>query len=119
MGQPEETTLEAADFIIVFVTVPDTELATHIAKTLVGEKLVACVNILPNLRSIYAWEGNVCDEDELLCVLKTRKDLFDDVRERVLDLHPYQVPEIVALPLALGSQPYLAWLAAETRTTPR
>jgi periplasmic divalent cation tolerance protein len=119
MGLSGQPTLDAADFIIVFVTVPDAELATHMAKTLVGEKLVACVNIVPNLRSIYAWEGNVCDEDELLCVLKTRRDLFDDLRERVLDLHPYQVPEIIALPLALGSQPYFAWLAAETRTPSR
>jgi periplasmic divalent cation tolerance protein len=103
------------DFVVVLVTVPTDEVATQIAKTLVGEKLVACVSILPAVRSIYAWEGKVCDEGELLCVLKTRRELFTAVRDGVLALHPYQVPEIVALPLVEGSPAYLTWLAAETR----
>jgi periplasmic divalent cation tolerance protein len=73
------------------------------------------VNILPGLRSIYAWEGKVCDEGEVLCVIKTRRALFAAVRERVVSLHPYEVPEIIALPLVEGSAPYLAWLRDETR----
>jgi periplasmic divalent cation tolerance protein len=81
----------------------------------VTEKLVACVNILPGLRSIYMWEGKVCDEEEVLCVLKTRRELFSALRDRVTALHPYQVPEIIALPLVDGSAPYLAWLRDETR----
>ena len=79
------------------------------------EKLVACVNVMPGLRSIYAWEGKVCDEQEVLCVLKTRRALFAAVRDRVVALHPYQIPEIIALPLVDGSAPYLAWLRDETR----
>jgi periplasmic divalent cation tolerance protein len=106
---------QPADFVVVFVTVPNAELAASLAKTLVAEKLVACVNILPGLRSIYAWEGKVCDEPELLCVLKTRRTLFAALRERVTALHPYQVPEIIALPLVDGSAPYLTWLRDETR----
>ncbi len=113
------TPLDAAqpgEFVVVFVTAPDADAAANLAKTLVTEKLVACVNIVPGLRSIYAWEGKVCDEVEVLCVMKTRRALFAAVRERVLALHPYEVPEIIALPLVEGSAPYLAWLRDETRT---
>ena len=107
---------QPADFIIVFVTAPSAQVAADLAKALVTEKLVACVNILPGLRSIYTWEGKVCDEEEVLCVLKTRRELFPTLRDRVTALHPYQVPEIIALPLVEGSAPYLAWLRDETRT---
>jgi periplasmic divalent cation tolerance protein len=103
------------DFVVVLVTVPNEDVATTLARALVAEKLVACVNILPGVRSIYAWQGEVCDESELLCVLKTRRALFPAVEDRVLDLHPYQVPEIIALPLVLGHSPYLGWLQDETR----
>jgi len=104
-----------SDFVVVFITAPSAEVAANLAKTLVTEKLVACVNILPGLRSIYTWEGKVCDEEEVLCVLKTRHELFSALRDRVIALHPYQVPEIIALPLVDGSAPYLAWLRDETR----
>jgi len=106
---------QPGDFVVVFVTAPSAEVAANLAKVLVTEKYVACVNILPGLRSIYAWEGKMCDEQEVLCVLKTRRSLFAAVRERVVALHPYQVPEIIALPLVDGSAPYLAWLRDETR----
>jgi len=104
------------DFVVVLVTVPDDEVANRLAHALVAEKLAACVNVLPGVRSVYAWEGEICNEGELLCLLKTRRDLFPAVRERVLSLHPYQVPEIVALPLVEGSDGYLAWLRDNTRT---
>jgi len=112
-ASPEST--QPSDFVVVFVTTPSAEVAATLAKTLVTEKLVACVNILPGLRSIYAWQDKVCDEEEVLCVLKTRRTLFAAVREHVSALHPYQVPEIIALPLVDGSAPYLAWLRDETR----
>jgi periplasmic divalent cation tolerance protein len=106
---------QPSDFVVVFVTAPSAEVAANLATALVTEKLAACVNILPGLRSIYVWEGKVCDEQEALCVLKTRGALFAAVRDRVVALHPYQVPEIIALPLVDGSAPYLAWLRDETR----
>jgi periplasmic divalent cation tolerance protein len=109
------------DFIVVFVTVPSQDVATALAHTLVGEKLVACVSILPSVRSIYAWQGRICDDVELLCVLKTRRALFPLLRRRVLALHPYEIPEIIAIPLTLGHERYLAWLQDETQvpaTTP-
>ena len=103
------------DFIVVLVTVPNQDVAAQLANALVGDKLVACVNILPQVRSIYAWQGKICDDSELLCVLKTRRDLFAALRDRVVALHPYEVPEIISIPLALGHTPYLTWLSAETR----
>jgi periplasmic divalent cation tolerance protein len=105
---------QPADFILVFVTVPSADVAGSLATTLVTEGLVACINIVPGLRSIYAWQGKVCDDTEVLCLMKTRRTLFSAVRDRVTSLHPYQVPEIVAVSLAEANAPYLAWLVGET-----
>ena len=96
------------------MTAPDADVAGRIASTLVAEKLVACANILPGLRSIYRWEGKRCDEAEVLCLMKTRLDLFSTLRDRIAALHPYQVPEIIALPLAAGNAPYLDWIRQST-----
>lgn len=103
------------DFVVVFITVPNQDIATSMARTLVEEKLVACVNIVPGIRSIYAWQGKICDDAELLCILKTRRGLFPELRARVVALHPYDVPEVIAVPIAAGHEPYLAWLRGETR----
>jgi periplasmic divalent cation tolerance protein len=105
----------ASDFVVVFVTAPDPDTAASLARALVGEKLAACVNIVPGLRSIYTWQGNLCDEQEVLCVVKTLRELFPALCARVTSLHPYQVPEIIALPIVDGHAPYLAWLRGETR----
>jgi periplasmic divalent cation tolerance protein len=102
------------EFVVVLVTVPSEDVAVKLANALVSEKLAACVNILPSVRSIYSWQGTVCDDSELLCVLKSRRTLFAALRNRVLALHPYDVPEIIALPLADGDGAYLTWLRAET-----
>jgi periplasmic divalent cation tolerance protein len=103
------------DFAVVLVTVPNEEFAVRLAHDLVAEKLAACVNVLPSVRSVYAWEGEICNEGELLCLVKTRRALFSVLRDRVRELHPYEVPEIIALPLVAGSEPYLAWLRDNTR----
>ena len=112
---PDVASPAPAEFVVVLITVPDDEVAGRLAHTLVSEKLAACVNVLPSVRSVYAWEGKICNEGELLCLVKTRRELFPALRERVLALHPYQVPEIVALPLVEGSDMYLAWLRESTR----
>ena len=104
-----------ADFLVVLVTVPDAESAARLGRTVVEEKLAACVNVIPGLRSIYEYEGKLCDEAEALCLFKTRRALYPALRDRLAGLHPYQVPEIIALPFAEGNEPYLAWLAAGTR----
>jgi periplasmic divalent cation tolerance protein len=104
-----------AEFLVVLVTMPDADTAARLGRTVVEEKLAACVNIIPGLRSLYEWEGKLCDEAEVLCLFKTRRALYPALRDRLSGLHPYQVPELIAVPLAEGNEPYLAWLAAGTR----
>jgi periplasmic divalent cation tolerance protein len=100
--------------IVVLVTTPTPDRAAELARALVEERLAACGNVVPGVRSIYRWEGKVQDDAEALLVLKTTRARFEALRERVLALHPYAVPEVLALPVADGSAPYLAWIAAET-----
>jgi periplasmic divalent cation tolerance protein len=102
------------DYIVVYVTAPEDE-AVDLAKTLVNERLVACVNIVPGLRSIYCWQGKVEDEPEVLCIMKTRTTLFEALRDRVRELHSYEVEEIIALPIMAGNLPYLDWIKENTR----
>lgn len=102
------------DARVVLVTAPDAEAAARLARALVEERLAACGNVVPAIRSIYRWEGSVHDEGEALLVLKTRAARVDALRARVLELHPYQVPEVLVLPVEAGSEAYLAWIAAET-----
>ena len=99
------------DVRVVLVTCPHPEAAAALARTLVEEGLAACGNVLPGLRSIYRWEGEVQDESETLLVLKTTAARFEPLRERVVALHPYQVPEVLSLAVDAGHAPYLAWVA--------
>ncbi len=102
------------DAIVVFVTAPDAQKAAQIARTLVVERLAACGNVVSGVRSIYRWQERIQDAQEALLVLKTTRARFDALRERVLALHPSAVPEVIALPVEMGSAPYLAWIDAET-----
>ena len=96
--------------IVVFITAPDEEMAARIAKALVGETLAACVNIVRGVRSIYSWQGNIEDEAEVLLIAKTKKGLFEKLSRRVKELHSYQTPEIIALPITAGLPEYIDWL---------
>ncbi len=102
------------DTVVVLVTTPSTEKAAEIARALVEEKLAACGNVVPAIRSIYRWEGKVQEDQEALLVLKAPRERFQELRDRVVALHPYQVPEVVALPIEMGHEPYLAWIAQST-----
>ena len=97
----------------MLVTAPDADTAAGLARQLVEERLVACANLVPAVRSIYRWEGAVADDSEVLLVLKTARDRLEQVAARVKDLHPYELPEVVALPIVGGSRDYLDWLLAE------
>jgi len=102
------------DAVVVLVTAPTAEKAVEIARAVVEEKLAACGNVLPGVRSIYRWEGKVQDEPEVLLVLKTQRKRFPELRDRILALHPYEVPEVLALPVEAGSERYLDWIAKST-----
>ena len=100
--------------IVVLVTAGSAENAESIARALVDERLAACVNVLAGVRSIYRWQGRVADDSEWLLIIKTRRDRFAAVESRVRALHTYDVPEVIAVDVPLGSAPYLEWLLAET-----
>jgi len=101
--------------IIIFITASSNEEAGKIAETLVREKLAACVNIIPGVKSTYWWEGNVCQEDEVLLLAKTVNSLFPAVMDRVKSLHSYEVPEIISFPIAEGSSDYVRWIETVTQ----
>ncbi|MDA8348746.1 MAG: divalent-cation tolerance protein CutA [Pseudomonadota bacterium] len=100
------------DSIVVLTSCPDEAAATRIAGALLEAGLVACVT-RQAVRSMYRWEGRLVDEPEVLLVIKTLASRFTDVEMRLKSLHPYTVPEIIALPISAGSAAYLSWLAAE------
>jgi periplasmic divalent cation tolerance protein len=99
--------------LVVLVAAGGIDEALQIGGALVEERLAACVNIVPQVRSIYRWEGRVEQSDEVLLIIKTARHMLDRVIARVQALHSYQVPEIIALPLQGGAAAYLDWLAAE------
>lgn len=99
---------------MVLVTASSREEGERIAKTLVGERLAACVNVIAGIRSVYWWEGKVEETDEVLLVCKARSSDFNEIEKRVKELHSYTVPEVIALPLREGSREYLTWLLEET-----
>lgn len=98
--------------IVVLVTAPSEEVAASLARTLVEERLAACGNVVAGLRSIYRWEGAIRDEPEVLLLLKSRRSAFERLRARVVELHPYETPEVLALPVLAGHGPYLDWVLA-------
>jgi periplasmic divalent cation tolerance protein len=95
---------------VVLVTVPSEEVGAALARTLVEERLIACANVLPQLRSIYRWGDSVHDEREVLLLLKTAARNFEALRQRIVSLHPYDVPEVISLELTEGHRPYLDWV---------
>ncbi|MEX2719538.1 MAG: divalent-cation tolerance protein CutA [Candidatus Sigynarchaeum springense] len=103
-----------AKFIVVVSTVPNEDVGKKIASTLLAKKLVPCVNIIPNVRSIYTWKGEVHDEPELVMIMKTRASLFESLRDEIKANHPYEVPEIIAVPVLNGYPPYLDWIRENT-----
>ena len=105
--------------IIVFITAPSKEIGKQIATTLVEQKLAACVNILGPISSIYTWEGKICDDEEVMLIAKSRSDLFEShLIPAVRAIHPYQIPEVIALPVAMGLRSYLDWVLNETGINP-
>lgn len=102
-------------YITALVMVPSEEVGRRIALALLENRLASCINMGAGIRSFYWWDGRINDENELILMIKTRNDLFSEVEELVKRFHPYQVPEIVALPVIAGHRPYLEWISTETR----
>jgi|SRR5215213_1800064 len=102
------------DAIVVFITAATGEEATRLADMLVGAHLAACVQILPEMESVYRWQEKVERQSEVLLLAKTTRGKFDDLEREVRALHSYDTPEIIAVPVVAGSAPYLAWLIKAT-----
>jgi len=102
------------DAIVVFLTAANGEEATRLADMLVGAHLAACVQILPEMESVYRWQGKIERSSEVLLIVKTTRAKFDDLEREVRALHSYDTPEIVAVPIITGSAPYLEWLNQAT-----
>ena len=103
------------DYIVIYITTGSVNEAKKIGRVLIEEKLAACSNIISPIRSIYRWQGKICDDKEALMVLKTRKKHFEQIVKRVETLHSYDVPEIIAIPIIEGSSKYMSWLNEETK----
>jgi periplasmic divalent cation tolerance protein len=99
---------------LIYVTAPSDEEARKIAGTVVAERLAACANIIPGVTSLYWWQGRVQEDSEVTIILKTRDDRVDRLTERVKDLHSYECPCVVALPIAEGNPAFIDWIVAET-----
>jgi len=100
---------------VVLVTAPDLAIGAELARRLVEEGLAACVNLVPGVRSIYLWQGAVQEDAEILLIAKTRAALIDALVTRVRALHPYDLPEVIALAVVAGSEPYLDWVRAASQ----
>lgn len=107
--------IELNKYILVLTTVPNKEVGQNITKNLLKERLAACVTISAACESHYWWQEEISQEPEYILFIKTRNTLFMDLKEKILKLHPYEVPEIIALPILHGHSKYLDWIDKETK----
>ncbi len=103
-----------SDAIVVLCTCPDNTCARTLAQTLLSEKLAACVNLIPQVTSLYCWQGKMEESQEVQLIIKSRRTLFGVLQQRIQTLHPYEVPEILAMPVLSGNAAYLQWLQEQT-----
>jgi periplasmic divalent cation tolerance protein len=100
---------------LVLSTLPDDERAKSIARTLCEERLAACVNLVPKITSIYRWQGEISEDAEVLAFIKTRAETVPALTKRMLELHPYECPEVIAIDITSGHDAYLAWVGENSR----
>ena len=102
------------DAIIIYCTVPDKRVAKEIAKYIIKHHLAACVSAVDRVESVFSWDGDICEEKEVLMMIKTRRSNYGKIKLVIEDAHPYTVPEIIALPIVDCSEDYLKWMIKET-----
>ena len=115
-GKEQADIASGGEALLVLITSASQEEAEKIARQLVEERLAACVNIVPQVRSLFWWENKLSEEEEVLLIVKTRRSRFSALGLRVKALHSYRVPEIIALPILEGSASYLQWIDESTRS---
>lgn len=106
------------EYILVLTTVPEEKKGQVLAEILVRERLAACVTLSAPSRSLYWWKDKICEDREFVLFIKTRASLYPALEKKIKEEHPYEVPEIIALPVVKGSAAYLAWIDEETQPTP-
>jgi periplasmic divalent cation tolerance protein len=115
-GNGMPSAMKRHEYQLVLTTCPDTEVAERLAQALVQERLAACVNILPVAKSIYLWKGQVESAAEQLLLIKSMTDAYSSIQKRIRELHPYELPEVIAVPIADGLPDYLAWIRNPDKT---
>jgi periplasmic divalent cation tolerance protein len=103
------------DTLLTLCTLPDKEIASRIAEQLVEQGYAACVNLMPSVQSVYLWHGKVESEEEVLLLIKTTRERYPDLEKAILAMHPYELPEIIAVPVELGLSGYLDWVKKCTK----
>ena len=102
------------NYIIVLNTCNSDDIASTISETLVSKKLAACVNIITGIESVYQWQGKIVRDKERLLIIKTRQSLFSQLKHEIQELHDYELPEIIAIPIEAGEKNYLNWIKSST-----
>ena len=100
--------------LVVLCTTPNRDTAQKIADTLVGRKLCACVNVVGGVLSTFFWKSEVCREEEVLLIIKTSSSIYEELEQTIKEIHPYELPEIIALPIVAGDKEYLEWIDKNT-----
>ena len=104
------------DIIVIYCTVPNKKIAKEITKILMRHRLAACVSMVENVKSVFSWDGEICEEKEILLMIKTRRSYYVKIKLAIEELHTYSIPEIIALPIVDCSEDYLKWLIKETES---
>lgn len=102
-----------SEIIVVFMTVPSLREGNRISRAVLTSRLAACVNVIPGIRSMYQWKGKIVQEKEAMLVLKTTRSRYRKLEQKIKQLHPYEVPEVIAIPLICGSSQYIEWVTKE------